>query len=40
MDGHCVSGALEGTALQPVYGFMSEWYGWLALHHKTTIRGQ
>ena len=39
LDGRCVSGAFKGAALEPVYGFMSEGYGRLALHPKTTIWG-
>jgi hypothetical protein len=39
MDGRCVEGALRGTSLRPVHGFLSEWYGWSVLRPETTIRG-
>jgi hypothetical protein len=39
MDGTCVEGALKGAQLEPLHGLMSEWYGWYALHPKTSIWG-
>ena len=39
MDGTCVEGELEGAQLTPLRGLMSEWYGWFALHPKTSIWG-
>jgi len=39
MDGLCVRGPQRGRHLDSVPGLMSEWYGWVANHPRTTIWG-
>jgi hypothetical protein len=40
LDGRCVEGRMAGARLVPLFGLLSEWYGWSALHPATTIYGR
>jgi hypothetical protein len=37
MEGRCTAGALAGSALRPLRGLTTEWYGWYAAYPRTTL---
>jgi hypothetical protein len=37
LEGVCVEGPLQGSALPRAFGLQSEWYGWFANHPKTGL---
>ncbi len=38
MDGEGVSGPFRGRRLTPLFGLMSEWHAWVAVHPAATLR--
>ena len=36
-DGRCTAGRFQGQRLPPLHGLQADWYGWIAVHPKTTI---